>query len=345
MKVCKFCGAENIDSASTCSGCGGNKFQYKCGNCGTLFDTGNFCPKCGVKIGSIAKKCPRCGKEYYSAACPDCGYTPNSGGKDNAVIYTASVQPTKKKNTWLWVLGWICIFPVPLTILMLRNQKIDKKIKVGVIAAAWILYLIIAFSGDSNNDTTNSNASTDTAQTEQVASTAEADEESVQSQTSEEAEVVASESTSDEENLYSQDDYVNLFIAEYNAVYPDAPITGISEGNIKQKSYAYAGGCSIELLDSYGAAADNFNVSIYGGTTQEATDSMFAEFPLIMKILDPTLTDEQIDTAMSEWQAENHLKEDYAIGDNITCTFVPMVELSKGMSSSRIDIACSNYGK
>lgn len=28
----------------------------------------------------------------------------------------------KKRKTWLWVLGWICIFPLPLTILMLRKK-------------------------------------------------------------------------------------------------------------------------------------------------------------------------------------------------------------------------------
>ena len=52
-------------------------------------------------------------------------------------------KPPKKRKTWLWVLGWIFIFPVPLTILMLRNQKLSKPVKIGIIIAAWIVYLII----------------------------------------------------------------------------------------------------------------------------------------------------------------------------------------------------------
>ena len=74
-------------------------------------------------------------------------------------------QPPKKRKTWLWVLGWICIFPVPLTILMVRNQKLSKPVKIGIIAAAWIVYLLIAFSGGGsgdNKDTSNVNTETTT---------------------------------------------------------------------------------------------------------------------------------------------------------------------------------------
>ena len=56
-------------------------------------------------------------------------------------------HPPKKKRIWLWVLGWIFIFPIPLTILLLRNKTFDKKLKYGIIAVIWILYLIIAFAG------------------------------------------------------------------------------------------------------------------------------------------------------------------------------------------------------
>ena len=74
-------------------------------------------------------------------------------------------QPLKKRKTWLWVLGWICIFPVPLTILMVRNQKLSKPVKIGIIVAAWIIYLLIAFSGggsEDNKDTSNLNTETST---------------------------------------------------------------------------------------------------------------------------------------------------------------------------------------
>lgn len=60
----------------------------------------------------------------------------------------------KNKKTILWVLGWIFIFPVPLTILMLRFKTMNKKIKYGIIAAAWIIYLILVLTnggGSSRN--------------------------------------------------------------------------------------------------------------------------------------------------------------------------------------------------
>ena len=67
----------------------------------------------------------------------------------------------KKAPTWLWVLGWIFIFPIPLTILMLRNKNMDNKVKYGIIAAAWIAYLCIgAFGGSdkSNNNSSHANS-------------------------------------------------------------------------------------------------------------------------------------------------------------------------------------------
>lgn len=103
-------------------------------------------PNVALKQGQKQKKCPNCGAEYFSAACPDCGYT-NKTGNTTVVYANTATQPVKKRKTWLWVLGWIFIFPIPLTILMVRNQRLNKWVKIGIIAVAWILYLIIAFTG------------------------------------------------------------------------------------------------------------------------------------------------------------------------------------------------------
>ena len=59
----------------------------------------------------------------------------------------APQEPPKKRKTWLWVLGWICIFPVPLTIIMLNKKDMNKKARYGIIAAGWILYLLIGLGG------------------------------------------------------------------------------------------------------------------------------------------------------------------------------------------------------
>lgn len=46
----------------------------------------------------------------------------------------------KKRKIWLWIIGWIICFPIPLTLLVLRNKRLSTGLRYGVIAAAWILF-------------------------------------------------------------------------------------------------------------------------------------------------------------------------------------------------------------
>lgn len=120
-----------------------------------------ICKNCNSKIEDDALVCPYCGcvtkKGSKTKAAP----------KEQPINRSASSTPKKKRKTWLWVLGWICIFPLPLTILMLRNKKLNKVAKIAIIAVAWIFYLVIAFSGGSG-DTTSTDSGTRTS-TEQTA--------------------------------------------------------------------------------------------------------------------------------------------------------------------------------
>ena len=84
------------------------------------------CPQCGAQVNPGANK----GKRF----CPHCG-APLASGEDASV--------PKKRRPFLWVLGWILCFPIPLTILMLWNQKLDKRLRYGIIAVAWILYVLL----------------------------------------------------------------------------------------------------------------------------------------------------------------------------------------------------------
>ena len=68
--------------------------------------------------------------------------------------YSAQPQPAPKKNkkiVW-WVLGWIFIFPIPLTIIIARNKKLKTGVKVVIIIAAWIIYLLIGISANASKD-------------------------------------------------------------------------------------------------------------------------------------------------------------------------------------------------
>ena len=59
-------------------------------------------------------------------------------------------QTPSKRKTWLWVLGWIFVFPLPLTILLLRKKDMKPVLKYGAIAAAWVVFLVIGVAGMNN---------------------------------------------------------------------------------------------------------------------------------------------------------------------------------------------------
>ena len=151
MKVCKYCETQSQDNVSVCPGCGASDFMQRCPNCSTVYD-GIFCPNCGVRAGARAKRCPNCGASYFSQACPDCGYVKNAVNAPyptSTFTTRAPAQPAKPRKTWLWVLGWIFIFPVPLTILLLRSQKLGKVMKIVFIVLAWLFYIYV-FGSDSD---------------------------------------------------------------------------------------------------------------------------------------------------------------------------------------------------
>ena len=62
--------------------------------------------------------------------------------------FPADVTPQYRgrRHTLLWILGWIFIFPIPLTILMLRRQRLPTGLRYGIIAAGWIVYLLLGWA-------------------------------------------------------------------------------------------------------------------------------------------------------------------------------------------------------
>ncbi|MBR1508397.1 MAG: zinc ribbon domain-containing protein [Eubacterium sp.] len=71
------------------------------------------------------------------------------------------VQP-KKRKTWLWVLGWIFCFPIPLSILIWRIKVLKPWFKVVLIALLWIIVLLIGRFRGNNDSTTNRSTSIQT---------------------------------------------------------------------------------------------------------------------------------------------------------------------------------------
>lgn len=161
----------------------------RCPNCGAEIENSDKCEYCGSYISADMKKereilnkkgCPKCGSTNIKfnrenqgevrgkntkkivhktvGVCNDCGNT-----------WYLDVDEPKKRKTWLWVLGWVFIFPVPLTILMLRKKDMKPALKYGIIAAAWIIYLLIGLGGNSSDQKpSTSTSSSVTEQTEAI---------------------------------------------------------------------------------------------------------------------------------------------------------------------------------
>lgn len=143
----------------------------KCQNCGAEIGNSKFCEFCGSQITLEMLKeqeqlnksgCPKCGSSNITFRRENQGEVRNKKSKKiihktvgvckdcGATWYTDSVA--KKRKTWLWVLGWIFIFPIPLTLILLKKKDMNNILKYGIIAVAWIAYLALAFSGLANKN-------------------------------------------------------------------------------------------------------------------------------------------------------------------------------------------------
>lgn len=131
-----------------------------------------ICPNCGASLQIDADKkapsCNYCGSSLFqNNGVQNLQYGNPQGisyqvPNDRQSINIATNQHPKKNRIWLWVLGWIFIFPVPLTILLLRNKALDKKIQYGGIAAAWVVFLLIGCVGGSNRGNSDHNTTVPT---------------------------------------------------------------------------------------------------------------------------------------------------------------------------------------
>lgn len=76
--------------------------------------------------------------------CQDCGYTWEADETDETAY-------GGNKRTWLWVLGWIFMFPLPITILLMRKKEMNAILKYGIIIAAWIVYFTLGLTSIRGN--------------------------------------------------------------------------------------------------------------------------------------------------------------------------------------------------
>ena len=168
----------------------------KCPNCGAEINNTDFCEFCGSQITTEMQKkqeqlnkngCPKCGSTNIKFTREKLGETKSKKGTQvirattgicNDCGHTWHTNDTpKKRKTWLWVLGWIFMFPAPLSFLLLRKKNMNNILKYGIIAVAWIIYFIfVANNGGKNID--NNKHSTEVTSNNSITASTDSSEES-----------------------------------------------------------------------------------------------------------------------------------------------------------------------
>lgn len=97
-KYCRECGARNPIDAAECEECGAEEFYFVCKNCGTVFETGRSCPRCGVSIVAKKKRCLDCGEVFYGNACPFCG------SREFETVHCKEKKKKKEFNIPVWLI-------------------------------------------------------------------------------------------------------------------------------------------------------------------------------------------------------------------------------------------------
>ena len=110
------------------------------------------CPNCTATLQVDAEKheavCEYCGSKFeinderYDAERE--GYEFEKGRmrareemqRENAVYYPQGYDTEKKRRTWLWVIGWIFCFPIPLTVIIVKS-KLPTVAKVILLVLLW----------------------------------------------------------------------------------------------------------------------------------------------------------------------------------------------------------------
>lgn len=171
-----------------------------------------------------------------------------------------------------------------------------------------------------------------------IASTNSAKRDDVSIQSSAPESLVSTTEELEESFQYAEDELINKFINEYNAI-AKYQMQDISKGNIRTKYHCSANDCWIEMINATEAAAEAFTISINAGNSEGSGEKAFAVFSDMAKVFDPELTDEKVSSAIA--LMENG--EKYDLSDEFTVVYSPSVEVSWGKTDYKIEITAKNY--
>lgn len=256
---CPSCGAET-KSAKFCEYCGSELPKDKpninitnnyYGDSGNPTDNTNAgkCPKCNSnavkfqreKIGTVGssqsrktvltetRKSNSVKQNAYRTVgiCQNCGYTwdPNVSTTDTS---------TKKRKGCLWWFLMLCIWPIALSVWFYKTDKVklDKKWKIAIIAAFWVLVLVFGGSSE-ETETPNNNTNIESTVQDETTETDNTVDTNI-----DDATVENTEESIEEEIVKDKIYVIDTFIEKYNAI-ATTPITDAFEIDIHDKEAGY----------------------------------------------------------------------------------------------------------
>ena len=233
------------------------------------------------------------------------------------VKYWQQPQQQKKNNTMVWwVLGWIFFFPIPLTILLVRNKTMNPKVKYGIIAGMWIILLLIGLVRNASNNTTANQTAVQSENSTTIEETTDSKDNVETSETN-----ITDKDTSEESISSNPFEDLDAFIDAYNSA-SEIKISSQEEIDIHDKSggyyrtefrlnhydgaiayhIVYDDGSSADIIDnadwSTGETVNGSFDRIYVlASSKESLETIFRN---TCKVKYPSLSESEIDDAIDE---------------------------------------------
>ncbi|MGT2799315.1 hypothetical protein [Streptococcus marmotae] len=143
---------------------------------------------------------------------------------------------------------------------------------------------------------------------------------------------LAPSSSSSEVEKYVDDDIVNEFITAYNAL-SSSKLSNIEKGNIRTKFFAESQGYYLELLNAADTNKIHISINPTNETKENGLSGMAEIFHDVVKAVDQSLSDEEIDRSFQE-SIEKNVMVNQMLG-SINIEVIPDLYNSGG----RIDIS------
>lgn len=289
------------------------------------------CPHCGaslkIETGSKECTCQYCGAKFliddevlhvqYDNA-EESGYLFEKGrqrAKKEAQRGNFQPQNDKqeqlhKKHILLWVLGWLCIFPVPLTILLLKNKKLKPAVKYGLIAVGWIVYLMIAFSGNNNSSNQQDSSVDATAETSEISTTGSSEMSETDGSTTGVDEIITDFVEKFNKSSDVPLEYVEDFVpSDQNSGHYRTEFRLSAYENAVGKSYKY-GDQTVDLIGRKNLSDGVLRIYMDGATLDQCISMVKIASP----IMDPDITSTELQKTV-DYLTENKEANGYYYAD------------------------------